>query len=1054
MKTHVSIRETPPSSAPLGPKITSNDGEWRPMLIIGALLALLYFLTARLVAPTDGASHSLYALTEALTTEHRSILDHFVTGGGGFLASAASVGGLAYYAGHYYTTIAPGSALIALPFLAVGRFFGEEGGPAFVSGLTALAGAATVVVFYGLARRLGSAIRSARYAALTLGLASVLWREAGRFGPGVFSLFLLTLALCLAVPPLPQATAPEGGRRLVGWRAVALGLTLGFSVVVDYPNLLWTPLILGYLLWQRRFTRQSWLLCGSAWLVGIAPLAIYNGLNFGRPWTFSYSFGLGDPHSRSLVGQFLKGLGTSDPGQVLFGPGRASLGLFVLLFGVWGLVALYGQRGKRADALLAGGLVVVGLLEGFLRYNERGGVLRADFALAMIPALGVGVAVWHERFMFLTRLEQWWLPTLALVGPALYYWLSAPGLIPNGSGLVYGLPLIGLVSMVAFVWWRTPSLAGWRKSYGLVAAMIVVGLGLTLVRETTRPTFAESGSNNLLTNGGLKCEGATVPGWYRQGQLLKCFTPGQPYLAAGQDLQPYLAAVQGGKSYSLRLDSAGPGRLDWLWLDDNQQAVAPPGGEISQSICGSCRYGDERAAPPGAAYLQLVFRASAGGGLTNVALFDNGVRLEPMPNYARAALAFSFDWESAMGGLIHSKGGGPAAGGEGESDGTAVTEANVQSAVNNAVVRGNAMRAGADYLLKLFGMFEVRGTFYATGYDLLDGNRDHNTFADNPTYTWAAPKNRWPSDYWQTHPWYVNDPYGDYGSDPAWYFGDQTNRLREAGQDIQDHTFGHLYVRGTTLAEFQADQAEFLRYAADKNLTIRHFAFPWKSSNSVKPPWYAFLADQGFQSVTRLYDQDQQIFVDGVGRLKFDNGQRTAANTVVAEEGAGPKNYYYYLRQAPGEARLLALHDYQLVPGEASESQARQLIDELLRRRGYGSVWTHPEAVVTPGDQAQWLRVVQYAVQKRAEGLWVDSVANIVQRRLDTARVEVSSEWRDGGQRLRVTLTNPTDHVLEGITLTMPAPIQAAPGASGFKGAQLVAPTLPAGQTLSLEVEF
>ena len=156
----------------------------------------------------------------------------------------------------------------------------------------------------------------------------------------------------------------------------------------------------------------------------------------------------------------------------------------------------------------------------------------------------------------------------------------------------------------------------------------------------------------------------------------------------------------------------------------------------------------------------------------------------PWPNGAQAALAFSFDWESAMGGLD------PLQGASTTYDATPCTGAGWRCA--RAPTSCWPVRQPT-----------IRATFYATGYNLLDGNTERRQFAGNPTYNWAGRSGAGRPTYWTTHPWYGDDPYGTVQSDPAWYFGDQTDALHAAGHEIGSHTFGHLYVRGATPQELR-----------------------------------------------------------------------------------------------------------------------------------------------------------------------------------------------------------------------------------------------------------
>jgi peptidoglycan/xylan/chitin deacetylase (PgdA/CDA1 family) len=1055
--TQLAIRELPDTLLPA----YRPRREWPYLLPLLAGFALLYFLTAQPIARSAPASRNLFALTASIATERSFYLDHFLTNPAeAFLTSPDNALNTAYFAGHYYFDGPPGAALLAVPFYQWGRLFGPDGPAAWVLIWQALAGAAALLAVFSACRRLGSGRNSAYYAVITLGAASVLWREAGLFGPGVFTLLLLALALWLAFPPLPRDQGPGRAARLTVGRGFALGLTLGFGVVVDYPNLAWTPLLVAYLLWSRRFTLKSAPALVVGWLVGLAPLAAYNTLAFGRPWTFSYGFLLNDPEARSLGGQFSGGFNPANLWDVFFGPDRAMLGLFVVLFGVWGLVAMFGQRGKRRETILLFALIIVALAEALLRRPLGTGQLRADFALGMMPPLALGVAVWHERFMFLTRLEQRWLPALATGGVGLYYLLAPPGPAANLDAVLYVLPLALFLALAIAAWFFMPRLNSPLKAAAGLALLALFGLIFTFLSGPARPAYAIGDTNNLLFNGQFTCTDRQYPGWFIQDVPARCTKNGPISVNTGQTLKPYLTPVQGGKEYRLEFDSSGPVYIDWVWTDEAHQPVTASGNQFAESWRQEWKggpYADNRAAPPGAAYLQLVFTPGANIQLDDFALADDSVRVEPMPDYARAALAFSFDWESAMGGLIHSRGGTPVPG-EGESSGgVAVNNQDISAAVADAVRRGYNMRAGADYLLSIFNRFGVKGTFYATGYNLLDGNPQQQQFVGNPTYKWANPQNGWGDNYWLTHPWYGQDPFST-DTDPvgkAWYFGDQTDRLNAAGQDIQSHTFGHLYVRGTTVQEFTADIDTFLQYAAIKKLPpIKSFAFPWKSSNSLTADWYNVLAQRGFTSVTRLYDQDQMVRNLNQGTLQFDNCKRTSDNKVVFDEFAGPCNTYFYLNQVKNVPQLAVLSDYQLETGDRSEATAYSLINQLLQRRGYGSIWTHPESIVAPDDQQEWARVVQYATGQRAAGLYVDSVSNLIQYRKDSSQVAVAANWESGGKKVSLTVTNHARNALDGVTLTLPATIRAADGSAGFKGSQLLVPTIQPGQSLTIDIDF
>ena len=335
------------------------------------------------------------------------------------------------------------------------------------------------------------------------------------------------------------------------------------------------------------------------------------------------------------------------------------------------------------------------------------------------------------------------------------------------------------------------------------------------------------------------------------------------------------------------------------------------------------------------------------------------------------------------------------------------------------------MRQGADILRDIFATNAVSATFYATGYNLLDGNTERRTFAGNPTYSWAKPKWGWATDYWTTHPWYGDDPFGTVQSDPAWYFGDQQDALRAAGHEIASHTFGHLYVRGATPEELDTDLGEWDRAAAARGLPpVQSFAFPWQSSNSLisagsgRSSFYDVLAAHGINSVTRIYPSDlrDHYTLSAVPLYISQTAQISPNISIMPDfllgpplEGAGDVAITGTIASGVDEAR-----------GEVGNLDgAKQVIDTVLARRGVTSFWNHPEQLATNPDVANtWRETVAYAAEQRKTGLWIAPVSTIAGYMRDMRQVEVVWQAQPGGYG--AVVTNHADHPLDGVTLSFP----------------------------------
>jgi hypothetical protein len=421
-------------------------------------------------------------------------------------------------------------------------------------------------------------------------------------------------------------------------------------------------------------------------------------------------------------------------------------------------------------------------------------------------------------------------------------------------------------------------------------------------------------------------------------------------------------------------------------------------------------YSEISVAPAKAAYVQLEVRNGDSGGLwiliRHLQFSQEGVYVEPHPHATSGSLAFSFDWETAMGGAVHSKG-------------------DEIHDVAGAVQHGLEMREGADWLNNLFVTNHISATFYGTGYSLLDGNTERRTFNGDPTYKWATPKNGWQSEYWLTHPWFSDDPFGTYESDPAWYFGDQTRALMSAGHEIAPHTFAHIYVRGSNPQELATDLDEWIGHAKLAGVPPPNtFAFPWRSSNSLTSDFYDVLSSRGIRAVTRIYAPDMKDLY-------------TLGNAVV----------YTDIRNAQPYPDMPVMPDFLLGSPSASageeaggapitREQGLEVIKETVARRGTTSFWQHPEQLARDPSfdvvRAAWTDVVGEAARERDNGrLWIATVAEITAYQRDVMSVTASIQPGIPGGKWRLEVRNASGKELRGVTLTLPGEASAVTGQIG-----------------------
>lgn len=351
--------------------------------------------------------------------------------------------------------------------------------------------------------------------------------------------------------------------------------------------------------------------------------------------------------------------------------------------------------------------------------------------------------------------------------------------------------------------------------------------------------------------------------------------------------------------------------------------------------------------------------------------------LAPWPNGRRAAVAFTFDWETAMGGLVHSFSAGD------------------PRADEDYLLRALRMREGVTTTLRLFEPHGVRATYFANGYNFLDGNLERRRFMGDPTFgDWATAKNGWGSARWERTPWFADDPYGSVASHPGWYFGDLIGPLQAAGHEIQSHTFSHFFGGYVDAALWQADLEAWNAVAAEAGVApASAIAFPWSSSSGVSDASWDAMERAGITAVTRLSDYEQYNL--------FPADERG----LVAEPRC---------RWLPGrEGRILACPDFYLT--ERSAPLALEQIELAIAAGGMIDLWAHTEEVVTDAQIAAWAGVVRRAAED--ERVWVAPFGEVAAWQRALAAVEV----RAAGDGQTFTVTNTSDRSLSALTLTLPA---------------------------------
>ncbi len=296
-----------------------------------------------------------------------------------------------------------------------------------------------------------------------------------------------------------------------------------------------------------------------------------------------------------------------------------------------------------------------------------------------------------------------------------------------------------------------------------------------------------------------------------------------------------------------------------------------------------------------------------------------------------------------MGGIVHTRGG--------------------ETTAEQVRRRGRAMRVGTELLAGLLQRAQLRATWFANGYNFLWGNAAHERFMDDPTFKWAT-ADRGFAGRWSSDRWFADDPYASIATDPEWYFGDLTARLRRFRQALECHTFSHLDLALATEAEVRADLAAWNEVAARCGLgPARALSCPWGGSGPVPDATWRAISDAGIVAVTRV--------------------ARNTAFGDVCLARLEPQAH-------PALARLLVFPDLYVTA--QSEEQAYRWIARAVRSGGAIDLWVHPSDLAGANREV-WLRLIEAI--KRRDDLWVAPLAEVAQRWLASREACESDATRE-----------------------------------------------------------
>jgi Dolichyl-phosphate-mannose-protein mannosyltransferase len=353
----------------------------RPRITAGLLIFLsafiIYGLSLNSVWATDHTT-SFLQLDWAILTHHS-----FVVGtGSGFHPNTVDDFELN---GNWYSALAPGTAILALPFVGVGFMldghFTVFGYAMILSEVfVALANSIAAYLVYAIGRFFFSK-KTSVFLAFVYAFATISWPFATYF----FQSDVAAMFDLLAVFFVMRITRSDDGKLR---DAVLAGIAVAGALTTDYVNVIFIPIIMGYLLFSLRrkgHTRRFSLAFLLASLIGILLIGLYNEAIFGTVFHTTEQAYL---NSSTPLGEFsypiYEGIYLN-----LISPLRGLLVFSVfLLLGVFGYVDMLRLKKYRAEALFLLACFLGVFLPYSAWYDPTGGAAFGPrFLVSAIPFL-------------------------------------------------------------------------------------------------------------------------------------------------------------------------------------------------------------------------------------------------------------------------------------------------------------------------------------------------------------------------------------------------------------------------------------------------------------------------------------------------------------------------------------------------------------------------------------------------------------------------------------------------------------------------------------------
>lgn len=391
----------------------------------------------------------------------------------------------------------------------------------------------------------------------------------------------------------------------------------------------------------------------------------------------------------------------------------------------------------------------------------------------------------------------------------------------------------------------------------------------------------------------------------------------------------------------------------------------------------------------------------------NIKNTNNVVEILPIKGFFKAAVAISFDYETSA----------------------QSPKANVISRlkteyfkVRNWILkqksdlsgyygRGYSSRYATQKIVEMFQRNSIHGTWFVTGHAMLKSNTNKNRLRINQKLIYATKE----AGFTSATSWRVDkvsffhEPFNDYYHSPFYYLGDQTELLKELGEDIQCHSFSHPYIAMEPAERLRIDLNEWQNTAIENGfLPAKIFAFPFLSD------YYRYFPICDLKAIPIVNRENEQSNNVGLSVAHLD---ALMDNGIELFTRCGSKQNHPHLKSFSkyNNTNLFFMKDIGILSFKENNDFI-ELLDQIIAEGFTLDFWLHPNDVYNDTDFIIFKERIEILHSKCQSGLiWLATINEQWERFKATCSL-VKYE-KDNNEQITVRVTNPGQDTIYDLAL-------------------------------------